>query len=107
MAHHTTFRPIPSPTRNLLMASWGHFIKEMPIVNKRSEGIFVKADHVLDLWEERNKLRRELALLQAGGGGAASGASAEELQAAAAAERDACADEIDAMAEALAEEPDP
>jgi hypothetical protein len=87
------------------MASWGEFIKEIPIINKRSEGMFVKVDHVLDLWEERNKLRRELALLQSGGSGG--GASEEELQAAAAAEREVCASEIESMAEALAEEPEP
>ena len=43
------------------MATWGEFIAEIPIINKRSEGIFVKADHVLDLWAERNSLRDELA----------------------------------------------
>ena len=86
------------------MATWGDFIKEVPIVNKRSEGIFVKADHVLDLWEERNKLRRELAQARQGG---SAGASPEELRQAADAEREACAREIEEMAEALAGEDEP
>jgi hypothetical protein len=87
------------------MATWGEFIKEVPIINKRSEGIFVKADHVLDLWEERNRLRVELAqaLSGAGGGRVAESAVAEAV----AREREACAQEIEAMAEALAAEPEP
>jgi hypothetical protein len=46
------------------MATWGEFIKEIPIINKKAEGIWVKVDHVIDLWEERNKLREELAELK-------------------------------------------
>ena len=89
------------------MATWGDFIKEIPIINKRSEGIFVKADHVLDLWEDRNKLRAEVAkLLQAGGGGVAA-VDETALAEAVAREREACAVEVENMAEALAAEPEP
>jgi chorismate mutase len=48
------------------MGTWKDFITEIPIVNKKAEGIFVKADHVLDLWAERNQLREEVARLKAG-----------------------------------------
>jgi hypothetical protein len=53
----------PVPVQGGTMASWGEFIAEIPIINKRSEGIFVKVDHVLDLWAERNQLRAELGRL--------------------------------------------
>ena len=86
------------------MANWGDFIKEMPIINKRSEGIFVKADHVLDLWDERNRLRVELAQALTGGGG---GVDASAVAEAVLREREACASEIEEMAEALAGEPEP
>lgn len=91
------------------MATWGEFIAEVPIVNKRSEGIFVKADHVLDLWEERNNLRAELAKLRGGGGveEAVVPASpiAEEDGTAATRERERCAAEIEEFAQTCPVDP--
>jgi hypothetical protein len=60
------------------MGSWKDFIAEIPIINRRAEGIFVKADDVLDLWEERNKLRAQL-----NGDATAGVAAAEPIPAAA------------------------
>ncbi len=97
------------------MATWGEFIAEIPIINKRAEGIFVKADHVLDLWEERNRLQAELAKLQAGGNGAetagpspialASPVGEAEPNQSAAQERERCAREIEEFAETCPVDP--
>lgn len=99
--------------------SWGEFIRDVPIINKKAEGIFVKVDHVIDLWEERNKLRTELEELR---GGTAEGqppalAAAEEAPPAlavedasnpqaASQERARCADEIEAFAQSFPFEPE-
>ena len=41
------------------MATWGEFLKEFKIVNQKGQ-VLVQADEVLDVWEERNKLRAEI-----------------------------------------------
>ena len=98
------------------MATWGEFIAEIPIINKRSEGIFVKADHVLDLWEERNRLRAELATLKNPSAEAEAPGTdeapmplaapvTEESNDAAAQERERCAQEIEEFAQTCPVDP--
>lgn len=107
------------------MANWGEFIAEIPIINKRSEGIFVKVDHVIDLWEERNRLRAELANLKSGTGEAPREvappeSTSEEADAmpalelgeedqgrdSAQRERESCAQELEAFAQTYSEDPE-
>ena|SRR5262249_13651368 len=78
------------------MANWGEFIKEFKILNMKSQGIYVKADEVLDLYDERAKLREEVAALkdqlaQAGQSGDV---------------REQCARELEEYAQAVANEPE-
>jgi hypothetical protein len=72
------------------MATWGEFIAEMPVQKSPKGGMVVPVDDVITLFDERNKLRQEVARLQA------------EL----AAEREGCAQDIDDFAEACAAEPE-
>jgi len=72
------------------MGTWGEFISEMRIVNLKSQGIYVKVDDVLDLWEERNKLRIEV----------------KELRDQLASEREKCALDVEEFAAACAAEPE-
>ncbi|MBY0524461.1 MAG: hypothetical protein K2R98_13730 [Gemmataceae bacterium] len=86
------------------MANWGNFISEIPIINKRSEGIFVKVDHVIDLWDERNKLKAELEALRSGTGssetaGSAPPAAEDSSHDAAMREREQCAREVEEFAQ--------
>jgi hypothetical protein len=78
------------------MANWGEFIKEFKILNLKSQGIFCKVDEVLDLYDERAKLREEITALkeqlaQAGQSGDV---------------REQCARELEEYAQAVANEPD-
>src|SRR5262245_12074707 len=79
------------------MATWGEFIKEFKVVNLKAQGIqgmFVKVDDVLDLFDERQKLRTELAQAKEG----------TLAEASAAAERERCARDVEEFAEACAAE---
>lgn len=79
------------------MATWGDFIKDVNVVRMQN-GMYVKVDEVITLWEELNKLR--------GSAGAVRDETAEHevVQAAVAAEREACAREVEEFAEACAAE---
>lgn len=72
------------------MATWGKFIAELPVQKSKGGGMVVPVDDVITVWEERNKLRQEVARLQ--------GELAEE--------REACAREVDEFADAVAAEPE-
>jgi hypothetical protein len=72
------------------MATWGEFIAEVPVQKSKTGGMVVPVDDVIGVWEERNRLRQEVA----------------RLQEALAAEREACAREVDEFADAVAAEPD-
>lgn len=98
------------------MATWGEFIAEIPIINKRGEGIFVKVDHVLDLWEERNRLRAEVEKLQPPANGSetptepasvplAAPVADKERSEAAAQERERCARELEEFADTCPVDP--
>lgn len=79
------------------MATWGEFIKEFKVVNLKAHGIqgmFVKVDDVLDLFDERQKLRTELAQAKEG----------TLADAQVAAERERCARDVEEFAEACASE---
>jgi hypothetical protein len=71
------------------MATWGEFMREFKIVNQKGK-VLVEADEVLDVWDDRNKLRKEV----------------EELREQLAQERERCANDIDEFAQACAAEPD-
>ena len=71
------------------MATWGEFMREFKIVNQKGK-VLVESDEVLDVWEERNKLRKEV----------------EELREQLAQERERCACDVDEFAQACAAEPD-
>lgn len=78
------------------MANWGEFIKEFKILNMKSQGIYVRADEVLDLYDERAKLREEVAALQEQ---LAQGGQSGDV-------REQCARELEEYAQAVANEPD-
>ncbi len=94
------------------MATWGEFIAEFKVHNFKTAGIqgmYVKVDEVLDLFDERQKLRKQLAEQSYGTPPAAASAesvSAETVAAEVAAERERCAKDIDEFAQACAAEPD-
>jgi hypothetical protein len=67
------------------MATWGEFISEIRVIKVKPGEMYVKVDDVIDLWEERNRLRAEV----------------ERLQAEAAGAREACAQELEQFADAL------
>lgn len=69
------------------MATWGEFKSEVNVVQMKT-GMYVLVDEVIDLWEERNKLRTEVEQLK------------EELNR----ERAACAQEVEDFAKACEEE---
>jgi hypothetical protein len=83
------------------MANWGEFLKEFKIKNLKSDGIWVKVDEVLDLYDERQRLRDELAQLKQelehGGGGQAGNVG--EI-------REQCARELEEVAEVALHDPD-
>jgi hypothetical protein len=81
------------------MANWGEFLKEFKIKNLKSEGIWVNVDEVLDLYDERQRLRDELALLkQQQPQAASSGADASEI-------REQCARELEEVAAVASQDP--
>jgi hypothetical protein len=47
------------------MATWGEFIREINVITIKPGVMHVKVDEVIDLFEERNRLRQEVARLQA------------------------------------------
>src|SRR5262249_37169818 len=114
---------IPSPSVGLalqcslggIMATWGEFIAEFKVHNFKAQGVqgmFVKVDDVLDLFDERAKLRKELAQASYGAPPSAAPAAetapadtAAEVAAAVAAERERCAHDVEEFAEACAAEP--
>ena len=69
------------------MATWGEFKAEVNVVQMKT-GLYVLVDEVIDLWEERNRLRGEV----------------EQLQGQLTRERDECAQEVDDFAKACEEE---
>lgn len=71
------------------MATWGDFLKDVSVV-RMSNGMYVKVDDVITLWEELNNLRTEVA----------------QLREAVTTEREACAREVEEFAEACAAEAD-
>jgi hypothetical protein len=88
------------------MATWGEFIAEFKVHNFKTAGIqgmYVKVDEVLDLFDERQKLRKQLAEQSYGAPPAA--VSAESVAAEVAAERERCAKDVEEFAEACAAEP--
>lgn len=66
------------------MATWGEFIADIQVIRTKPHGMVVAVEQVMDLWEERNRLRGEAARLQI------------ELER----EREACAEEIEEFAAA-------
>lgn len=72
------------------MATWGEFIAEVTVVRPskteglRANSMYVGVDQVIGIWEERNNLRTEAALLR------------QDL----AREREACAQELDDFSQA-------
>ncbi len=66
------------------MATWGEFIADIQVLRIKPQGMVVPVEQVMDLWEERNRLRLEVVRLQA------------ELSQ----EREGCAREIEEFAEA-------
>ncbi len=66
------------------MATWGEFIADIQVLKVKPHGMVVSVEQVMELWEERNRLRHEAARLQA------------ELDQ----EREGCASEIEEFAEA-------
>ena len=92
------------------MATWGEFMSEFKITNMKGK-VFIDADQVLDVWEERNKLRKELAELKGDAPPPPPPMEAQEAEipdvtAAVAAERERCARDVEEFAEACAAEPD-
>lgn len=91
------------------MATWGEFIAEFKVHNFKAAGIqgmYVKVDEVLDLFDERQKLRKQLAEQSYGPPPAAVTAVSPEIVAAeVAAERERCARDVEEFAEACAAEP--
>jgi len=92
------------------MATWGEFISEFKITNMKGT-VYIHADQVLDVWEERNKLRKELAELKGDAPPPPPPMEAQEAElpdvtAAVAAERERCARDVEEFAEACAAEPD-
>ncbi|MCS6851612.1 MAG: hypothetical protein NZ700_10650 [Gemmataceae bacterium] len=70
------------------MATWGEFLAEFQVMQMKPVGMVVKVDAVIDLWEERNRLRAEV----------------EKLRRELAEEREACAREVEDFAEAIEHE---
>jgi len=76
------------------MATWGDFIAEMTVIRpSKTEGLkastmYVAVDQVIGVWEERNTLRTDVSRLK------------QQLTA----EREACAQEVDELAQACEEE---
>lgn len=66
------------------MATWGEFIADIQVLRIKPHGMVVPVEQVMELWEERNRLRTEAARLQ------------QELEQ----EREGCAREIEEFAEA-------
>jgi hypothetical protein len=91
------------------MATWGEFIAEFKVHNFKTAGIqgmYCKVDEVLDLFDERQKLRKQLAEQAYGTPPAAvSDVSAETVSAEVALERERCAKDVEEFAEACAAEP--
>lgn len=83
------------------MATWGEFIKEFKITNMKGT-VYIHADQVLDVWEERNNLRKELEQVRGG----STTFDASQVAAAVAEERERCAFDVLEFAEACAAEPD-
>lgn len=71
------------------MATWGDFLKDVSVV-RMNNGMYVKVDEVITLWEELNGLRTEVA----------------QLRETVTTEREACAREVEEFAEACAAEAD-
>lgn len=96
------------------MATWGQFIAEIPIIKVKPGVIHVLVDDVMTLWEERNNLRAEVARLKSGGAHLESvppasapnelHAEIDRLRAAVLNEREACAREVEELAEAFLQE---
>lgn len=96
------------------MATWGQFIAEIPIIKVKPGVIHVLVDNVMTLWEERNNLRAEVARLKSGGANLESASPASDrgelhaeidrLRAAVLNEREACAREVEELAEAFLQE---
>ncbi|MBY0527889.1 MAG: hypothetical protein K2R98_31115 [Gemmataceae bacterium] len=72
------------------MATWGEFIAEFQVVRVKPSVMYVPVEQVITLWEERNRLRQEVAHLR------------QDLSV----EREGCAQEVDDLAEACAGESD-
>ena len=85
------------------MATWGDFIKDVNVVRMQN-GMYVKVDEVITLWEELNKLRASAPPPH--DAVAAEQEALQALQDAVAAEREACAREVEEFAEACAAEAD-
>jgi hypothetical protein len=76
------------------MATWGDFIAEVTVIRPskteglKSNAMYVAVDQVIGIWEERNNLRSDVSKLK------------QQLTA----EREACAQEVDDLAQACEDE---
>lgn len=97
------------------MATWGQFIAEVPIIKIKPGVIHVLVDDVMTLWDERNSLREEVARLKAGEASpeppavpavdtSELDAEIDRLKAELLNEREACAREVEELAEAFLQE---